>query len=674
MLNRFYILFTIVCFITVTAFSQEAGTEDVNNKTISSEKPYWWNTHPRVMLTTSKFTRILEDSKRLPVLDSLLQFQIKAADRIVKMSDPVYRKTDDEEQLWQREVGNAIPVLAMAWLQTNEKKYLDAAVTWTRNAMEYPVWGTAGTDLGAGHLLFGIAVLYDWCYDKLDPVFRTQLENEMLKRGEIIYRSLLPGGSWIRDVYLQNHLWVTQAGLLASAVSMVDKYPQVQPWIDTVRAKTKRTFELLGDDGASHEGVGYWTYGVEYLLRYMDMVQQLYGENNYNSEWFRKTARYYLALALPKNAWSSKIEVVDIADSPRQSWYGPNHILRKLAAEYRDRYAQQRALELDKRGNPPNGSEWQGILWFDADLKGKAIDDYPTFTNFHDIGIVSTRSSWSGNESMLVFKCGPPLGHNLLKYHNSFGSAGHVHPDAGSFSLFGNGRFLIRNPGYSIKRTRYQNTLIVNNKGQKGESRWFRYQPTAASSELEEKISLKVIMQSNDIDYLLGTATNAYPDSVGLKLFRRHMIFLKSLSTLIMLDEVELAENGTATFSLHPEVEAETISDSLLVSRDSLAALWIRTLSPAAHIDNIKADTLLNTGGKPFFLPVVKISYNGKSIWNPVSLQWGTNARSVKPAMITVDNGGLSGTWKFNISGAGILTVDTKKENIEWSAQTPRAK
>jgi hypothetical protein len=41
------------------------------------------------------------------------------AGRAVKRGPPAYRERDNssgDEQLWQREVGNAMPVLAMAWV------------------------------------------------------------------------------------------------------------------------------------------------------------------------------------------------------------------------------------------------------------------------------------------------------------------------------------------------------------------------------------------------------------------------------------------------------------------------------------------------------------------------------------------------------------------------------
>mgnify|MGYP000452871547 CR=1 FL=1 len=41
-----------------------------------------------------------------------------------------------------------------------------------------------------------------------------------------------------------------------------------------ILAQRQAAMDALGDDGASHEGVGYWEYGVEYLLKFMHLARQ----------------------------------------------------------------------------------------------------------------------------------------------------------------------------------------------------------------------------------------------------------------------------------------------------------------------------------------------------------------------------------------------------------------
>jgi hypothetical protein len=51
----------------------------------------------------------------------------------------------------------------------------------------------------------------------------------------------------------------------------------VLPWIETANNNFSTTMSVLSDDGANHEGMDYWFYGMESLFMYMDMSQKLLG-------------------------------------------------------------------------------------------------------------------------------------------------------------------------------------------------------------------------------------------------------------------------------------------------------------------------------------------------------------------------------------------------------------
>ena len=139
-----------------------------------------------------------------------------------------------------------------------------------------------------------------------------------------------------RANYLQNHLWVDACGMATAALAIWDEVPATRGWIALTLDKWRRTHEALGDDGASHEGVPYWSYGVEYLLKFMSLAREQLGVNFYDHDWWRKTADYRLYLGLPRHAWTPQNTVVDIADAPRADFsYGPDYLLRALAHEYR---------------------------------------------------------------------------------------------------------------------------------------------------------------------------------------------------------------------------------------------------------------------------------------------------------------------------------------------------
>ena len=106
-------------------------------------------------------------------------------------------------------VGNTMPVLAMAYVLTGEKQYLDAARRWALASCGYKTWGLGridGMDLATGHQLFGLAVIYDWCYRDLDEAARRQIRETLVKRTAAMFEAAATGKAWWHRSYRQNHL------------------------------------------------------------------------------------------------------------------------------------------------------------------------------------------------------------------------------------------------------------------------------------------------------------------------------------------------------------------------------------------------------------------------------------------------------------------------------------
>lgn len=131
-------------------------------------------------------------------------------------------------------------------------------------------------------MLTGVAVVYDWLYDDLDPDTRATLRRTLLERGRLMYRQSKK--MYWRDAYLQNHLWVSLAGLAASASALEDDAEAAEEaaiWMSACLEKFRRTEALLGPDGASQEGLTYWTLGLDGLLRFWALANDLTGEKSH---------------------------------------------------------------------------------------------------------------------------------------------------------------------------------------------------------------------------------------------------------------------------------------------------------------------------------------------------------------------------------------------------------
>ncbi|MNC09758.1 Heparinase II/III-like protein [compost metagenome] len=182
--------------------------------------------------------------------------------------------------------------------------------------------------------------------------------------------------------------------------------------------------------------------------------------------------------------------------------------------------------------------------------------------HFEDMGIVAARSDWSGKESMVVFKCGPFLGHKAvdLNHQGPFcdWGGGHVHQDANHFILYGAGEFLLRDDGYVCKTTETHNTLLVNGKGQTGgDQMWFHGDDLLRR---HAKPSIKWAVSHPQYDYMAGDAKEAYDPGLGLLRYDRHLLFVKP-NVLLVIDDIEAAEDCELELRFFPEAQ-------LLVSLD----------------------------------------------------------------------------------------------------------
>ena len=605
--------------------------------------------HPRIYLNKESIGELRNAIKSTHA--SLWDKVRLQADSAVKRGAPTYIEDDGHsgaEQLWQRGVGNTMPVLAIAYVLTEQKKYLDSVRDLALASCSYKTWGLDridGMDLATGHQLLGLGIVYDWCKDDLDEETLKTIRQTLVKRTSAMYEAAVTGKIWWHRSYLQNHLWVNICGMAVAGLALFDEVEEAFHWIDLPLDKFQRTMTALGDDGASHEGVGYWGYGVEYMLKFMHLANELLEVDMYDHDWWRNTATYRQYMALPRNVWTGRNNIVDIADCPRGNWYGPDYILRALARKYRDGYAQWLGQQVDEANVDSPEARWLNLIWFDPDVESNPPDTRPTLHHFQDMDVVSMRTNWSGDESLVVFKCGPFIGHKAVQEFNYDPGGGHVHPDANHFVLFGCGKWLIRDDGYRAKWTGQHNTLLINGKGQLGEGQmWFN-----GSEQLKLKALPRIIraVSTTKLDHIIGDATEAYPRDIGLRHYIRHLLFLKP-DVLIVVDDIKLDDVSELELRFHPEHSQIERVDNTLIIQGENALLGFELLTHEGiniYAENVSGEG--RHGEQDFTMFTVQLNTR-KSQWrNAVALSWAKTKDDLAKVALQMDGE----IWKFHAPG-----------------------
>jgi hypothetical protein len=355
------------------------------------------------------------------------------------------------------------------------------------------------------------------------------------------------------------------------------------------------------------------------------------------------------------NAWTRNNCIVDLADCPRGHWYGPDHILRHLAGRYRDGHAQWLAEQIDKTNVDAPGARWLNLIWYDPSVQAVPPSGLPTLHHFEDMGIVSARTGWDGRENLIVFKCGPFIGHQALGEFSYDPGGGHVHPDAGHFVVLANGQWLVRDDGYQDKWTDQHNTLLLDGVGQLGEGHtWFDGGPCLAAKARPRIVHAS---SSAELDHMAGDVTQAYPKRAGLQRFVRHLLFVKP-DVLIVIDDIAADKAADLELRLHTEsADCKQDAGGYLVT-GSQAALRVDLLTP----DKVKMDAAgvpaRGSHARSAGLFTIRFTNHDAKWQNAVALSWASAGQEAKQVSLAKDGR----TWTFSIAG--------KKLVFDWDKGT----
>ena len=453
---------------------------------------------------------------------------------------------------------------------------------------------------------------------------------------------------------------------------LFDVYPEMLSWINNSVKGYDRAFSMSPHDGTSIEGYGYLLYSLETLLAFADSARRMLDIDYFTEEWLKAMPDYLLHMTLPKNNWDTGSHA-DIADSDRDNltYIGPDFILRKLASEYQDGRLQHLAGELDRKNLCNMSSSWYNLIWYDPSVLEEDFSDMPDMKWFDDIDIVSARSGWDGDESVLFYKNGPYIGHKAYRLRKELESpldwgSGHVHPDANSFSLFGNGDWLLRDDGYSPKYTANHNTLLMDGLGQAGEgSTWLDH--TKADNAQGESVIYNAYSTAN-FAYMAGEGAGAYTAGSGLTKYTRQILLIKP-SALIVIDKIETNAPKNIELRFFPEGGLASSSGGSLTFEGNKNRLKASQLYGGSTFGVENVTVIVSRNATTELREAIRVTKEVDGSWtNITAFAWSEAARTpVLPSM-----SGSGNILTFTHNGKSV-TVDTEKLAAYTQTVNPKA-
>ena len=524
--------------------------------------------HPRLIAGKGQIEKIRKKVKNSAPHSEFYRLLRDKCDKYLLTLNMEYR-FEDESDGWQRAVGNALMNYTAAYAAGGDVKYLNAAVNCAEKVCSYPTWGRGhqhNSDLSAAHELFGISMLYDWFACEIPKKTSDLIKKTALSKAADMYRAAEDERTFWSVEWLQNHMWVDLCALSAAAVTFYEEALDADQWLSTVLHKFGMTMKALSNDGASHEGYLYWQYGTDWMIKFMTIAKDNLGVDLFGTEWFKNTADYGIYLLLPANMHGNGENIyADMADSDRCNkiyfYEGNDHLLYKLASIYRNGYAQAAAREITALQLPI--TSWKCLFYYDETVEETPLSELADLKYFEDMGIVADRSGWDGNESLLLFRCAPYMGHSAFDSYNEpkfrDWGGGHVHPDVNHFTLFGGGETIMADDGYAHKQSSNHSVLLVDGHGQAGEGWiWFGAREAHMTGGKPQILHME---QGEGFDFFICDGTYAYPAHLGLKKYIRRFLFVKP-NVLLVADDIETDEIRCMELRMIPGA-AELFGDDL---------------------------------------------------------------------------------------------------------------
>ena len=337
---------------------------------------------------------------------------------------------DGDEELWIRAVGDEVTMLTVAASLDPSPVLTNALHDAVIGICGYPTWGRSpgeSNDLACAHAARGVALAWDWF-----PELWTNKDRELIIQ-TITYRanqlaSGLYGKAYWAKRYADNHNQVDCCALAWCGLAFYTDIPKAPEWLAAARLDFQKVALSLPEDGSSAEGVPYWSYGISYILQYIEGTRGIIDSADFYQTPFLKNAAAYRLNASTCGMGAT----LPWGDAGAKDYYGPQHMLNRLAVEYQNPAASWLSHRIQWQ---PEGYKdvlaWTA-LWQTADTSQPTL---PLDYHHWSTDMVTTRSGWGGGDYLLAIKSG-------------FTNRNHSHLDAGALAFAFGSEWILTAPGY----------------------------------------------------------------------------------------------------------------------------------------------------------------------------------------------------------------------------------
>ena len=385
--------------------------------------PLATQSHPRLLMDEEDF-KSLKKKMALPenkMLSRLNDTILLLADRSMKENKLEYKLDVSGKRLLHvsRSALKRITSCSYAYRMTGDRRYLDFAETDLKTVCAFPDWNQSHF-LDVAEMAMAVAVGYDWLYDDISSQTRLDIERAL---NDHAFRYALDSLS-LKAYHSRMNNWnqVCNSGMIAAAIAVGDKYPEIAEEIITESVESnRRPMELMySPDGNYVEGYGYWKYGTLFEVYMLKMLEKSFGTDFGLSQipGFLNTGDFMLFMQGPCGAFNHSDSPATITPAVAM-WYFADKLGRPdLLYHEVDAFGKGMYLKYDEN------RMLALLMCFAMNVDTKHIRKPETnmWYGMGDNPLALVRADWSSAESDAYL---------AVKAGKAFNNHGHM--DAGSF-------------------------------------------------------------------------------------------------------------------------------------------------------------------------------------------------------------------------------------------------
>ncbi len=510
--------------------------------------------HPYLFFSKEDLPEIRQRMEKEPFLTRWNVF-LKNADEVVKR--PVVHNTLEGQKANARKYLENAGKVAFAYVITREEKYAKRAIEEAVAIVEGTiptkegemVWynptsraWNKGADLNTAELSYGLAMVYDWCYDVLTNEEKVKIKNALVTKGIKQYLHSIERENqdfWVGNT-TSNWEGVVSGGMGLGALAIYNESEEARKAAGYAREAIPKFIDhVFLKDGGGHEGIMYARYGELFSLYFMMASQRLFEmDTEFLSKFNQKLAGYWdVYMLAPDYGYANfnnmnKNTFQGLWSQNHSVFGGPNSDINALMENFTP---EGDPLLLWAADNGAPRYYWQGaspwyFLWRRGDAAPVRHDQKPPLQKsvlFREAG----HAIWQSDNLWLAYNGG------------WISDRSHNNRDIGSFILVVNKERLVNDPGYGDGDAKHHSTVIINNEDQ-----------------INGKAGKYLNFDSGkNFHYLATDLTDVYnPDH--LNKFIRHFVMVNE-SYFVIVDEVQVKENASVEWRLQTRHKAVVVDN-----------------------------------------------------------------------------------------------------------------